>query len=104
MRHGDVDHCLARCGVAFVVLTVPSVSTQPAEGPFDDPTFRQHHEPFDLCWSQHGLQQPPEGVFDTLGQVVSAVGAVSEDYLQPMKPFFEPADKFAISVPASSWS
>src|SRR5262249_32095935 len=70
MSHGNIDHCLTRCGIALVVLAVPPVSAKPSEGPLNDPSLRQHHKSFDVCWSQHGLQQPHEGAFDTLRQVV----------------------------------
>src|SRR5262249_44283450 len=92
MSHCYIDHCLTRCDITLVVLAMPPVSAKPAERSLDNPTLRQHHKPFDLCWSQHSLQQPPEGAFDTLGQVVSAVGAVGEDHLQSVEPFLEPAE------------
>jgi len=92
MNHCNMDHRLTRCDVTLIVLAVPPVSPKPAERPLDNPTLGQHHKPFDPCRSQHSLQQPSEGVFDTFGQVISAVCAVGEDHFQPMEPFFESAE------------
>src|SRR5262249_26249807 len=92
MNHCNMDHGLTRCDITLIVLAVPPVSPKPAERPLDDPTLRKRHKPFDLCRLQHSLQQPPEGVFDTIGQIVSAVCAVGEDHFQAMEPFFELAE------------
>lgn len=92
MSHGDKDHGLARCGVALVVLAVPPVAPQPAEGPLHDPALRQHHKPFDFRRPQHRLQQPPERAFDAFRQVVPAVGAVGEDDFQPPLLCLQPAE------------
>jgi Domain of unknown function (DUF4365) len=92
MTHGDIDHRLAQCGITLVVLAVPPISPDPGKGPLHDPTLGQHHETFDLCWSEHGLEQPSEGVFHTSGQVVSAISAVGKDYLQSVKSCFQLAE------------
>src|SRR5271165_793752 len=92
VSHCNIDHCFTRCCISLVVLAVPSVSSEPTEGSLDDPTLWQHDKSFDLCWSQHSLQQPAKGVFDARGQVVSAVGTIGEDHLQPFEPRFEPAE------------
>jgi hypothetical protein len=82
MRHSDIDHGFARCGVPLIVLAMSPVAPQPAEGSLHDPTLRQHHKTLDLRRPQDRLQQPAERVLDALRQVVPAVGAVGEDHLQ----------------------
>ncbi len=91
MTHSYIDHRLTRCGIPLVVLAVPPVAPQPTEGSLHNPTLWQHDESFDLCWSQDGLQQPPEGAFHALGQVVPAVCTVGEDHLQPVESRLQPA-------------
>ena len=64
-----------------------TVSGQPGEGPFDDPTFWQDDEALDADGSQDGLQDPTEVLVDPLREARATVSKVTEDDLDATKLF-----------------
>ena len=63
MDAGDVDHRLARKGLMFVVTSQTAVTSQPAEGPFHDPTPRENLKSFGIRWTANNFELPATVLF-----------------------------------------
>lgn len=56
MNFDDEDHSLAVSGEVFVVLAQALMPAEPANVPFDDPTFRKNLEPAYVVVAFHHFQ------------------------------------------------
>jgi hypothetical protein len=84
MDHREADPRLAAATRLLVVLGQPSILRQPTKCPFDDPAFRQDHEPFGAFRSLDDLQHPAGKGEHPVDQL-SGITAVGPDPLQPGK-------------------
>ena len=78
--HGDQDHALAAFDKGFVVLGQSAILSQPREGAFHNPAFRQHHEAptgMSLHNFHHAEVPTPRPMHERPG-----IPAVREDHLQ----------------------
>ena len=62
----------------LVVFAVPPVSSEPSEGPFDNPSFRQDDEAFHADGSKDCLQHPAECSRNPIGKAIAAIGGVAD--------------------------
>jgi predicted transposase YbfD/YdcC len=80
--HGDSYEGLADTRIPFIILAQATTTPQPTEGPLDDPTPLQHHEPRPEG-TPDDLQHNPECRQNPDRQVVAAIAAVGPQPLQP---------------------
>lgn len=88
MRHGQVDHCLAAFGEHLVVLAQASVSLEPPEGAFHDPSLGQDHEARHVVAALDDFQNPAPELSRPVDQL-SGIAAIGPDQLQPGEAAFE---------------
>jgi hypothetical protein len=55
---GDADHTIAGVHSSFLVFGEPSISAEPREGAFHDPTLRKQYETLRFGWSTYDFQSP----------------------------------------------
>jgi hypothetical protein len=86
----ETDHCEADegcdgCGMAFKVSHQTSVSTDPGEGPLDDPSFWQHDEAVEIG-TFDDLDLPATGGRYDRGHFRSLISSIGEDPFNKRKP------------------
>jgi len=82
MSHRQVNHGLAAFGERLVVLAQPSVSSEPREGSFHDPSLGQDDESRHVVAALDDLQGPPPESPRPVDQL-ARLPAVGPDQLQP---------------------
>src|SRR5947209_1404574 len=97
--HREPDPGLATLAGLFVVFGEPAILRQPAEGAFNDPTMRLHHESLGIVRTLDDLQNPASKGGHP-GDELPCVSAVGPDEPQPRErtPQFREHPFGAVSV------
>ena len=82
--HGEVDERCGFTGVPLVVAHHAAVSTDPAEGPFDDPALWENHEAVQVR-ALDDLERPRPGAPDQISHLGPGEATVSDDALDEGK-------------------
>jgi hypothetical protein len=81
INHRQVDHGFTTGRQRLVVFAQPTVFAEPAEGSFDNPTFRQNNEAVDVT-ALDNLHEPPECSLSPVNES-AGVTAIRPDSSKP---------------------
>ena len=76
-NHCHCDERFARLHLALIVFAHPAIPRDPSEGPFHNPTFREHGEATDTRRTLHYFEVPVTLRFALVGQFLASVGRIS---------------------------
>lgn len=82
VNHSDHDHGLTALFKVFVILAVPSIASQPSQGSFNNPSFRQNNKSRYAVGSFNDFKHPAECLLYPINQFPS-ITAVCPDQHQP---------------------
>src|SRR5215213_20220 len=76
--HRETNEGSRLSGVALVVACKPTAATDPRQGSFHNPSFREHHEAMPVT-AADDLEHPRAGPRDSSGHVLALIARVSDD-------------------------
>src|SRR5215217_8593934 len=76
--HRETNEGSRLSGVALVVACKPTAATDPRQGSFHNPSFREHHEAMPVT-AADDLEHPRAGPRDSSGHLLALIARVSDD-------------------------